>query len=71
MIKEKQHLKTIKNKSKNKVITLIHMQIYRKTQLLKTKGLQPYLGVTSCTQSIYLKHNLEAEITFSLCTYSV
>ena len=70
MIKEKQHLND-KNKSKNEVIAFIPMQIYRKTQLLKTKGLQPTLGVTCCTQSIYPKHNLEAGITFSLCTFSV
>ena len=31
---------TIKNKSKNEVMAFIPMQIYMKTQLLKTKGLQ-------------------------------
>ena len=40
---------TIENKSEDKVITFIPMQIYRKTQLLKTKGLQHFLGVTYCT----------------------
>ena len=36
---------TIENKSEDKVITFIPMQIYRKPQLLKTKGLQPSLDV--------------------------
>ena len=40
---------TIENKSEDEVIAVIHMQIYRKTQLLKTKGLQSSLGFACST----------------------
>ena len=40
---------TIENKSEDEVIAFIPMQIYRKTQLPKTKGLHPSLGVAYCT----------------------
>ena len=40
---------TIKNKSEDTVSTFIPMQMYSKTQFLKTKGLQPSLGVANYT----------------------
>ena len=61
---------TIKKKSKNAVITFIPMQIYRKTWVLKTKGVEPSVGVVCHTKSIFPKHNLEAGTTSSLCTFS-